>query len=109
VAPLPSGTLASLTDFRVEPEFPLLSWTEAAQARKSGRLAFSQIEDDFVDHSIQLVRSFRFGQMRLLRQTGRKLRFVHSDSTLASEGTTLLRVVLFVVFANRFVFSSLAY
>jgi hypothetical protein len=93
VAPLFSGTLASTSDSRVEPESPFLSWTKAAQSRKSGGLTVSQIEDDFVDHAVELIRSFRFGQMRLLRQPGRELRFVHSDFTLASGANTLSAVV----------------
>jgi hypothetical protein len=55
-----SGTLASRADFRVKPEFPFVSRTENAQARQAGRLTLSQIANDRVDYSIELVGSLCF-------------------------------------------------
>jgi hypothetical protein len=93
VAALFSGTLASWADFRVKPELPLASRTEAAQARQSRGFALSQIENDLVDYSVELVGRFCFGQVRPLSQFGCKLSFVHLAHTLAHEPNTLSQVV----------------
>ena len=58
VATLISVTLASWTDFRVKPEFPLRSGTETTQAWQSYRLTLSQIKNDLVDYSVELVGRF---------------------------------------------------
>jgi len=55
-----SGTLSSSPPrVRIELESPLFSWAEIAQTRKGGGLSFAKLQDDLVNHAVQLVGGLR--------------------------------------------------